>query len=80
MAATLKPDPALQRFNTARDKMGHYFRFTRKSAVFNVVFMGLIPAAMTYYAYSLEGQLSFNRLFRDKVVLEQEYVPRKKDL
>lgn len=79
MAHTLKPDPALQRFNTAKEKMGHYFRFTPRSAFFNVVFMGVVPVGLAYYAYSAEG-LSLTRLFRNEVVLEEEYVPRKKDL
>lgn len=79
MAATLKPDPALQRFNTAKEKLGHYFRFRPQSAIFNLVVMGAVPVGLAYYAYGAEG-LSFSRMFRKDVVLEEEYVPRKKDL
>lgn len=80
MAHTLKPDPAFQRFNTAKEQMGHYFRFTKRSAAFNLVMMGVIPAGLAYYAYNSEGQLLFTRPFRTAPVLEGEYVPRKKDL
>ncbi|CUM65966.1 uncharacterized protein PRCAT00003620001 [Priceomyces carsonii] len=81
MAHTLKPDPALQRFNTAKEKIGYYFRFKPRSALFNVVFMGLIPAGLVYYAYGSDGQFNFLRAFRKHQVLSgEEYVPRNKDL
>ncbi|KAF5210407.1 putative E3 ubiquitin-protein ligase [Clavispora lusitaniae] len=80
MAATLKPDPALQRFNAAKESQGHFFRFKTKSALFNVLVMGIVPAGLAYFAYSKEGQYPFSRVFRKEVVLEEEYVPRKKDL
>ncbi|KAF3988311.1 hypothetical protein FT663_04051 [Candidozyma haemuli var. vulneris] len=80
MAGTLRPDPDLQRFNAAKEKMGHYFRFRPRSAFFNVIWMGVVPLSLTYLAYSYEGQLSFSRKFRKEVVLEEDYVPRKKDL
>lgn len=80
MAATLRPDRALQRFNTARENLGHNFRFTTKSAVFNLFFMGIVPAGLAYWAYGQEGQISLFRRFRNDVVLEEEYVPRQKDL
>lgn len=80
MAGTLRPDPALQRFNAAKEKMGHYFRFTTKSAMFNVFFMGVVPVGLALMAYDQAGQWSWKRVFRKDVVLEEEYVPRKKDL
>lgn len=80
MAGTLRPDPEFQRFNTAKEKMGHYFRFTPRSAFFNVIFMGAVPTALAIMAYNQEGQLSFSRVFRKEPILEQEYVPRQKDL
>ncbi|KAK6457191.1 uncharacterized protein RJT20DRAFT_127349 [Scheffersomyces xylosifermentans] len=81
MAGTLRPDPELQRFNTAKEKLGHYFRFKPRSAIFNVVFMGLIPLGLTLAAYNLEGQLSFKRRFREAKILHgEDYVPRDKDL
>ncbi|QWW23742.1 hypothetical protein CA7LBN_002543 [Candidozyma auris] len=73
MAGTLRPDPDLQRFNTAREKMGHYFRFRPRSAIFNAIWMGAVPLTMAYIAYNYEGQLSFQRKFRKDVVLEEEY-------
>lgn len=79
MAHTLHPDPALQRFNAAKEKLGHYFRFRPQSAFFNLIAMGAVPAGLFYFAYSMEG-LSLSRAFRTDVVLEEEYVPRKKDL
>ncbi|GEQ72133.1 hypothetical protein JCM33374_g5819 [Metschnikowia sp. JCM 33374] len=79
MAGTLRPDPEFQRFNTAKEKLGHYFRFTTRSALFNVFFVGVIPVGLTLMAYNKEGQ-SFSRLFRKDAVLDKEYVPRKKDL
>lgn len=80
MAHTLKPDPAFQRFNAAKEMMGHYFRFKPRSAFFNVIFMGAVPVGLAVMAYSQEGQLGFFRPFRKEIVLEQEYVPRAKDL
>lgn len=71
MAHTLKPDPAFQRFNTAKEKLGHYFRFRPQSVAFNVFAMGIVPVALAYYAYGAEG-LSFSRSFRKDVVLEEE--------
>lgn len=80
MAATLRPDPEFQRFNTAKEKLGHYFRFRTRSALFNAFFMGVVPVGLAIMAYNQEGQLSFNRVFRKEPILEQEYIPRKKDL
>lgn len=81
MAGTLRPDAELQRFNTAKEKLGHYFRFKPRSAAFNVVFMGLIPLGLSLYAYNTEGTLPFSRQFRtEKVISGEEYVPRDKDL
>lgn len=81
MAHTLKPDPSFQRFNKAKELQGHYFRFTTRSAVFNLIFMGLVPAGLTYFAYSNDGQLAWSRRFRkDKVLHGEEYEPRLKDL
>ncbi|ODV82406.1 uncharacterized protein CANTADRAFT_24933 [Suhomyces tanzawaensis NRRL Y-17324] len=81
MAGTLRPDAEFQRFNTAKEKLGHYFRFKPRAALFNVVFMGLVPFGLATYAYNSEGQLSFNRRFRKDTVLSgEEYTPRDKDL
>lgn len=81
MAGTLKPDPEFQRFNTAKELLGHHFRFKPRSALFNVVSMGIIPASLIYYAYKEEGQMSWNRRFRKEAVLSgEDYVPRAKDL
>lgn len=80
MAGTLRPDPALQRFNAAKEKMGHYFRFKPKSAFFNLIAMGAIPVGLAYFAYSTDGQINFHRLYRKEPIFEEEYIPRKKDL
>ncbi|RKP29125.1 hypothetical protein METBISCDRAFT_31882 [Metschnikowia bicuspidata] len=80
MAGTLKPDPAYERFNIAKEKLGHYFRFKPRSALFNLVFMGFIPAGLTIWSYNTEGTFSFSRLYRTEPVLNPPYVPRKKDL
>lgn len=81
MAGTLKPDPAFQKFNTCRENFGNYFRFKPKSSVFALVTMGIIPAALTYFAYGVEGEYNFHRKFRNAPVLSGEhYVPRDKDL
>lgn len=81
MAGTLKPDASFQRFNLARDKLGDNFRFKPKSALFNIVFMGIIPAGFLYFAYAKDGQYNFHRQFRkDKVLHGEDYVPRVKDL
>lgn len=80
MAGTLTPDPEFQKYNAAKEKAGQYFRFKPRSVAFNVLFMGVIPAALTYLAYADEGQTSVARVFRNKPVFDQEYVPRKKDL
>lgn len=80
MAGTLKPDPAFQAFNTAKEKMGQYFRFTKRSALFNAVWMGMVPLAVTFIAYGRDGQFSFERQFRQERVLNDDYVPRVKDL
>ena len=32
MAGTLHPDKQFERYNVAKDKMGHYFRFKPRSA------------------------------------------------
>lgn len=81
MAHTLKPDPAFQKFNTAKELQGHYFRFKTRSAVFNLITMLAVPVGLTYFAYSQEGQVNFYRRFRETNVLYgEEYVPRDKDL
>lgn len=81
MAHTLHPDPEFQRFNKTKELQGHYFRFKTRSALFNVLLMGIIPVGLTYYAYGSEGQLSWSRRFRkEKVLSGEEYVPRDKDL
>lgn len=81
MAGTLKQDPALERFNTMKQKQGHYFRFTTRSTLFNLLFMGIIPLGGAYYAYSTEGKFNFYRKFRSEKVLHgEDYTPRAKDL
>lgn len=80
MAGTLHPDPEFQKFNAAKEKLGQYFRFKPRSAAFNIIFMGIVPAALTYVAYGYEGQVSLRRLYRKEAILDQEYVPRQKDL
>ncbi|ABN66192.1 predicted protein [Scheffersomyces stipitis CBS 6054] len=81
MAGTLRPDPEFQRFNLAKENLGNYFRFKPRSAVFNVVFMGLVPLGLTIAAYNLEGQVGFFRKFRkEKILGGDDYVPRDKDL
>lgn len=81
MAGTLKPDPAFQRFNAAKESYGTYFRFTPKSIAFNLLMMGAIPAGLAYYAYSSDGQSPLRRLYRTSPILGgEEYVPRDKDL
>lgn len=80
MAATLKPDPAYERFNVAKEKMGHYFRFKTRSALANLFFMGVIPVGLTVWSYNNEGLYSFSRKYRKEPVLNPEYIPRKKDL
>lgn len=81
MANTIRPDRELQRFNVAKENLGNYFRFTKRSAFFNIVFMGLVPAGLALVAYNNEGQWSFSRRFRKSTVLSgEEYQPRDKDL
>lgn len=80
MAGTLHPDREFQRFNTAKEKTGHYFRFKPRSAAFNLVFMGLIPIGLGIFAYQNEGQYSLSRLFRHEPIHQTDYVPRDKDL
>lgn len=75
MAGTLHPDKELQRFNQAKENASIYFRFKPRSAAFNIVFMGLIPFGLAYYAYANEGT-SFYRKFRKEPILNKEYVPR----
>lgn len=81
MAGTLRPDPAFQRFNVAKEKLGHYFRFKPRSALFNLIFAGAVPAGLTIFAYNYEGQFTFYRKFRQINPFSGEhYVPRDKDL
>ncbi|KAG7661678.1 uncharacterized protein J8A68_004831 [[Candida] subhashii] len=80
MAGTLHPDREFQRYNTAREKAGHYFRFKPRSVIFNIIFAGLIPVGLTIVAYKTEGQLPLTRRFRHQPVFETDYVPRDKDL
>lgn len=81
MAGTLKPDPALQRFNVLKERYGTYFRFTPRSVAFVALTMGVIPAGLTYFAYATDGQINYVRKFRQQKVLSgEEYTPRTKDL
>lgn len=80
MAGTLRPDAEFQRFNRAKENVGNYFRFKPRSIVFNVIFMGLVPAGITYFNYYNDGQINFFRKFRKEPILNKEYVPRDKDL
>ncbi|WLF79466.1 hypothetical protein PVL30_003221 [Lodderomyces elongisporus] len=80
MAGTLHPDRELQRFNTAKEKIGQYFRFKPRSAFFAILTMGIIPVGLTMVAYNYEGVVSRRQVFRTQPVLENSYVPRDKDL
>ena len=82
MAGTLKIVPTFLKFNTLKEKYGTYFRFTPRSIAFVGFFMGVVPTALTFYAYGTEGVYNFNRQFRQKKLLVngEEYVPRAKDL
>lgn len=81
MAHTLKPDPAFQKFNTAKERLGDNFRFKPRSALFNIIAMGIIPAGFVYFAYATDGKINFHRLYRkEKILSGEEYVPRDKDL
>ena len=78
MAGTLHPDKQFERYNVAKDKMGHYFRFKPRSAFFNILWMGIIPASLCYIAYANEGRISSVNRFRSEPVLLTDYVPRAK--
>ncbi|RCK66937.1 hypothetical protein Cantr_02577 [Candida viswanathii] len=78
MAGTLHPDREFERYNVAKDKLGHYFRFKPRSAFFNIIFMGLIPVGVFYLAYGTEGYVSIADRFRKQPVLLTDYVPRAK--
>lgn len=80
MAGTLRPDREFQRFNKAKENVGNYFRFKPKSIAFNIIAMGLVPFGIFYYGYANDGKVNFYRKFRQQPVLNQEYVPRQKDL
>ncbi|CAH2350642.1 hypothetical protein CLIB1423_02S01772 [[Candida] railenensis] len=81
MAGTLKPDPAFQKFNVLKEKYGTYFRFTPRSIAFVALSMVAVPSALTYFAYGTDGQINYNRKFRQAKVLHgEDYVPRAKDL
>ncbi|CAK9439691.1 uncharacterized protein LODBEIA_P37910 [Lodderomyces beijingensis] len=80
MAGTLHPDKELQRFNTARENLGQYFRFKPRSAFFNIIAMGAIPVGLVILGYNYEGKISMRDIFRKEPVLNKEYVPRDKDL
>lgn len=80
MAHTLKPDPAFQKFNTAKEQLGKNFRFTKKNSLFIAVFAGVVPVALTYFAYGNEGKMGFNRLLRESGGNERPYAPRDRDL
>lgn len=80
MAGTLTPDREFQRFNRAKENVGNYFRFKPRSILFNIFAMGIVPFGIFYYGYSHDGKDGFYRRFRQQPVLNQEYVPRKKDL
>ncbi|CAI5759007.1 unnamed protein product [Candida verbasci] len=79
MAGTLHPDPQFEKFNTAKEKLGHYFRFKPRSVLFNIIYMGIIPIGLTISAYNVDGKKMLDR-FRHKPILNKEYVPRDKDL
>lgn len=78
MAGTLHPDKQFERYNVAKEKMGHFFRFKPRSALFNIIWMGIIPASIYYVAYSNEGYISTTDRFRKESVLLKDYVPRSK--
>lgn len=81
MAFTLLQDPAFQKFNTAKENLGNYFRFTKRSTSFAFVFMALIPSSLAYFAYANEGKFALHRLFRtEKLINGEEYSIREKDL
>ena len=78
MADTLFPDKQFEKFNVAREKMGHYFRFKPRSVFFNIIWMGIIPVGLFYVAYGNEGKVSITDRFRKKPILAKDYVPRSK--
>ncbi|PNS15182.1 hypothetical protein CAC42_8183 [Sphaceloma murrayae] len=51
---TLATDPALARYAEMYVQRHQYFRWTRKTALLTVLYMGVIPGALYYVARSTE--------------------------
>lgn len=58
-----------------RENLGDYYRFTKKAAKVNLLFMGAIPLALGYYAYSTVGKYDVIAQRRSTPIY-LEYVPR----
>ncbi|KAG8630214.1 hypothetical protein KVT40_001833 [Elsinoe batatas] len=65
---TLAMDPALVRYANMYVKRHEYFRWTRKTALLTVLYMGVIPASLYYVAKSTEGKYSFRGKLRGDTV------------
>ncbi|EGW32767.1 uncharacterized protein SPAPADRAFT_135701 [Spathaspora passalidarum NRRL Y-27907] len=80
MAKTLIPDIEFEKFNKLKETQGTRFRLTPRNSVTILIFAGLIPAGLTYFAYATEGKFHWNRLYRKGPLNQVNYVPRDKDL
>ena len=59
-----------------RENLGDYYKFTKRGARANIIFMGIIPLALGYLGYSTIGKYTFDDKRRSQPIYE-DYVPRK---
>ncbi|KAI0598600.1 hypothetical protein F4775DRAFT_554986 [Biscogniauxia sp. FL1348] len=52
-------DPAIQKLSDANAKRHQYFRWTPRTALLNIVLMGIVPSILLGIAYKTDGKWNF---------------------
>ncbi|KAJ9193854.1 hypothetical protein DTO166G4_115 [Paecilomyces variotii] len=63
-------DPAIQKYYELNQTRFRYFRWTPRTAWLTLVYVGIIPAALTYVAYKTDGKYELRGKRRGDTIRE----------
>ncbi|KAK0621328.1 hypothetical protein B0T17DRAFT_284685 [Bombardia bombarda] len=63
-------DPAIVRLGVMNSNRYKYFRWTKRTAWINVVFVGIIPGIVGYLAYTTDGKWDLRAKRRGDLISE----------
>ncbi|KAI5917955.1 hypothetical protein F4810DRAFT_627145 [Camillea tinctor] len=66
----LKLDPAIQKLGETTSARHQYFRWTPRTALLNVVLMGIVPTILLGVAYKTDGRWSFRAKRKGDLISE----------